>query len=170
MILKVKCAYCPQMIQYTTRASDVFTLSRRSMIFDDKMKCPSCGSISVVEISTKRKSKGKKMREMEAKAAATEVAAIRVAATLNAKIGDALLAQPGCECGEMTKHRGMGTHRGEPSGHPLSTGWSRDGKTGHMLPTLPHHYYHCPLRGSEQEINVRDSARELVARGIAGDL
>lgn len=162
--LSCRCAYCSHVLELDFGRGLV--LKHRSAIVGNNIKCDACGSTFAVEISTKRKSKGKKMREIEARAAAKEVEAIRECAALNKKVGDALLAQPGCECGKMAQHRGTGTHLGEPSGHPLSTGWSRDGKTGHMLPTLPQHYYHCPLRGSEQEISVRDSARELVARGI----
>lgn len=151
MKLHIQCAYCSQLVTYVLKASDEMTLKGRSLTFDDKMKCPTCDSVTSVEIVTKRKSKGKRMREFEAKAEEANRLAIRAKAVINKKIGDALLAQPGCTCAESAKHRGEGTHRGEPSGHPLSTGWSRDPKTGHTLPTIPKHYYHCPLNGTAEE-------------------
>lgn len=148
MRIDVACAYC--FIVSRIQLGEIVLRKRSEELC--VFRCDTCGSSSVVELSTKRKSKGAAQKRFEAKREADHAAEVAAARERNAKIGARLFAQPGCTCAQRAKHYGdEGPARG--SGHPLSTGFSRS-HSGAMVPVVPRHYGGCPVRDTEAEAEV----------------
>jgi hypothetical protein len=135
----IACAYCGALV--TVDLGDI-KLTRRA-VRQTAFQCPSCDSKTEIQIATKRIGKGKRCRLAEKKAEEAWIAAVAVRAAENKAAGDALLAEPGCDC-KPSPYYDNCTYNGQNSGHFLSTGWSRDG--GFMLPTRPQHRHGCPAR------------------------
>ena len=151
MRFHMRCAYCPHVVQIDV-AQQVRVTRRSDEIA--RVKCPSCGSTFSVELSTKRRTKGAGAKAAEAKLAAEHRAEVAAACELNARIGDQLLAMPGCTCSRYLAQRELGgLHRVTDYGHLLSHGMSRS-KSGAMVPVLPRHLHVCPCRGTEAEAKL----------------
>lgn len=152
--LRIACSYCRSIMLLRV---DVIEIKGRSALVGPPLKCTNCGSVTQIEIATKRKSKGKAMRAAEAEHDAKYREQLELQRKANETIGTALLLQSGCICASYASagERSGSTHNGIGSGHLLSTGWSRDDKRGGMMPTVPRHYHHCPCRGTDEETRIQ---------------
>lgn len=110
--------------------------------------CPHCDSRFLVRIVTLRKTKGKRLRAIEAKRAAGHAADVAAAVARNAKLAAKLLAMPGCTCAARQDP-------GNSRWHSYDGGLreSRIAEYGHLfgsvaknrgIPTEPHHDHGCP--------------------------
>ena len=141
------CAYCTLVVQIDV-GQQVRIVRRSDEIA--KVRCPACDSTFVVELSTRRVTKGKGAKKAEAELAALQAAEAAEAREVNARIGALLAAMPGCTCMKNTSDlRG----NSDP-GHYLSTGWHRS-PSGAMVPLLPRHFMRCPLHGTDAEAAIR---------------
>lgn len=158
MNLTIACSYCRR--QIVLKISSTIIVNGRSSLLGGPVRCEACDSTTQIEISTKRVRKGKGMRDIEVRAQARIDLEVERCRKRNAAIGAKLLEQPGCRCAALhADYPGRGhTDRGRDGGHYLSTGWSRDDKTGGMLPTLPHHYHHCACHGTAEERQIIEGA------------
>jgi uncharacterized C2H2 Zn-finger protein len=148
------CAYCTLVVQIDV-GQQVRIVRRSDEIA--KVRCPACDSTFVVELSTRRVTKGKGAKKAEVQLAAKQTAEVAAARELNARIGEQLIAMPACTCTVQHGHR-YSDLKDDKAGHLLSTGYSRSA-SGAMVPTLPRHFHRCPCHGTEAEAAILSGAR-----------
>lgn len=151
------CAYCWAPVQWKRGAIELRgedgKADREGKIAT--LKCPHCDSTFEIHITTKRKSKGKRLRAVEAKREIERRAAVDAAIAHNAKLAAELLAQPGCTCAAAQaedsprwRMHGYGDYVDRERrriqlaeyGHLFSSKGSSRG-----IPCEPRHDYECPL-------------------------
>lgn len=134
--LAVRCAYCPATVHID--AGDV-SITQRTEQIGKTIKCDACGSGFTLWITTKRASKGKRIKEAEAKQKAAHAAKVEEAVKRNDEIAARLLAEPGCKCAE---------YAAGPKAHLSWRDDRRDGLqsggTTNGIPNEPRHRYDCP--------------------------
>ena len=134
--LDIRCAYCTTLI--TTSLGIVRVPTRAACV--GIATCPTCDSKFSIHISTKRKSKGKRLKAIESQRAAEQQARIAQADAENDRIALELLAEPGCDCGEHKPDRSH--HYYAASRRP--DGLERGGTGQGGMPLAPRHRYDCP--------------------------
>lgn len=142
----ISCSYCGALNLISLGESNAFDLvpSTNGRIAREKsvctFPCDKCTSRTELVLSTRRKSKGKLVKEREAKEAAERAKAVAETEAHNARIALQLLAQPGCTCREVHEAKKA---RGEWMGYDRDDGLAAGG-TSHGMPRPPTHRYGCP--------------------------
>jgi len=156
MIVMINCAYCEQCVRLTQK--DSFKSAQRSLEWF-AFKCPSCGSTTSVELSTKRKRQGPGYKALVAKREAEHRRRREAAVRNNLATAERLLSQPGCTCGPRIARLGPddAKRRYETYGHAFGSCSETYG-----IPNVPHHDQQCPCRNSAEESRIRKLASDEV--------
>lgn len=104
--------------------------------------CPHCDSRFSLHITSKRKSKGRRLKVDEAKRAAEHAELVRQAEARNEEIAKQLLAEPGCTCAQS---KDTNYYSGR------TDGLHNSGATRNNLPLPPVHRYSCPANPKNKE-------------------
>lgn len=146
------CTYCSGAV--AIKLED-FTTKRRGAVLT-QYKCPHCDSKCEIYFAQRRKSRGKRFKQLELAREAALSERVAVAQRANDIVAKQLLAQPGCTCGASKSNqyemRGDGLREG---GH--------DGR----VPLAPRHRFSCKWQGSDEEQAIRD-ARDAVLDVMGG--
>lgn len=137
------CAYCYQPVVWNQGAIEL--RGKRGQALREgqiaTLQCPHCDSKFVVDLNTRRKSKGRRLKAVEAKRKTEHDAKVREAEIENEEIAKQLLMESGCDCGEYAeRQRAHGNYGyGDRKDGLRSTGTGQDG-----VPLPPQHRYGCP--------------------------
>lgn len=152
------CAYCAGSIVFEQGPFDLRGklggLLREGNV--TAIKCPHCDSTFTVDVVTKRKSKGRRLKAIEQKRAEKHAADVAAAITRNTEIAAALLAEPGCTCAaeqaiDAARWHRYGYTNEAAREKQLAEYGHLFGSTGasHGIPTPPRHDHRCPRARKE---------------------
>ena len=153
--ITLACAYCFAKLNFSQTAITLQTksgsLARSGKVCE--LKCPQCGSVFAVELSTKRMRQGAGFKRQEAKKREIHDANVAEAVRRNRGMALKLLAQPGCTCQPAIDRLGPNVveERLAQYGHAFQSAGMSYG-----IPTVPHHNHGCPCRGTTEEATIRD--------------
>lgn len=133
--INARCAYCTTMIRIVIDGA--LECPKREAIVAPKVFCRACESTFEVMIKTRRKSKGRKIKAVEAKRKAELAEKVVEAKARNEELAKKLLAEPGCTCAEYARTPVYNSDRSDG----LDAGYTTNG-----IPGPPRHRYGCPAR------------------------
>lgn len=136
MKLNIRCSYCSTAVNITLSSGSCLRRCEKQTSF----KCPTCDSTTEVWIDTKRKAKGRRLKDTEAQQRAEHASSKREAEECNERLAKILLDTPGCTCADN-----------KPNAHELRYNnmrpdGLRHGRVANGIPGPPRHNWYCPLK------------------------